>query len=92
MLVVGEGRIPVNVGPGSGYPGSNTAASGAGGSAGGAGVTGALVPIHHHAARSEWPQQASGAVRSVLLQVSILIINTINNSTSYVIICRSYCP
>jgi hypothetical protein len=47
MLVVGEGRNPVNVSAGSGYVASPTA--GAGG--------GALVPLHQHAARSEWPQQ-----------------------------------
>lgn len=43
MLVVGEGRHPVNVSSGSGSGGSSAGT--------------ALVPVNHHTARSEWPQQ-----------------------------------
>lgn len=52
MLVVGEGRNPVNVAAGSGYPGSSSASSSNVGKG-----TGTLVPLNQHKARSEWPQK-----------------------------------
>ena len=57
MLVVGEGRHPVSVGAGSGYPGSSSG----GNSPMVQGNTG-LVPIKHHTARSEWPQQVCNSL------------------------------
>lgn len=64
MLVVGEGRHPVSVGAGSGYPGSNSGGSNAAGGANSpmAGGNTGLVPIKHHTARSEWPQQVGTVV------------------------------
>jgi len=63
MLVVGEGRHPVSVGAGSGYPGSNSGAN----SPMAPGNTG-LVPIKHHTARSEWPQQVGTTASPLVLK------------------------
>lgn len=48
MLVVGEGRNPVNVSAGSGYASAANSPMAGGGT---------LVPLHQHAARSDWPKQ-----------------------------------
>jgi hypothetical protein len=56
MLVVGEGRHPVNVGAGSGYTAAPGQATQAGMPSGAA-----LVALHQHSARSEWPAQVRRA-------------------------------
>jgi hypothetical protein len=72
MLVVGEGRHPVNVDAGSGHPGSTATTSAQGGNGGGMlGGNGALVPVHHHTARSDWPQQVSSTGNAVFQLISV---------------------
>ena len=51
MLVIGEGRFPVNVNPvvGSSASGGTPGMSGS--------ASGGIVPVNRHSARSDWPQQ-----------------------------------